>query len=1031
MSRPSSVASHRTASRVSHRPVSRLSQRPSTRQSTRVAPLCQALVTQITGLYPDKDADYDVVLDLVIRRIDSITKQAGGLDMHTALIHLKRFSRKARIQSHSNLSEAFDICAEMLRVETEKRSDLDTEINAHRVPDHLQLLLLLSSPPSTSTLELADDVVERTSNTLSTSSALTWADILKEEPFEGQHWQGAYGMPPGSMAEQWEGEGSSDSSTLSPVSDSSSMDALSEVFSVFDTSASVDLSVRSITSPPPRMRTSQYSTQEERVAESLRLRNELETLQGQQYWRNSWHTDAEIERDFYLSEPSTLVSALADRLSQMLPNSPKLLHLTPSAQQSIFSDFADLATSLACLRRFSSLVLLDTEELRSAQTNPSRTVEAFAEALELQIIQFEAWIAQREEMILRAHLQRGKSTVVSLLSLKKGIRDEFSDLFVELLSILRSSFPGSAWLNRARILTHVRSSPSSFSSRLLDTFFDAIQSRQSFGDAISASVLMRIFLQTAEPVWRMLGRWLSDGIFMPEARISTSDHVSLPAEFFIESNELSLTDPNFWKDGYGLRSQTLNESISVRHSGVPAFLRALAESLLSAGKSIGLLRILDHSGSFERGDGPLSGAVWPSFEKFMSDLNVAAQPDKSFPNSVFSAEDLSLLLSDHLLPICTSAGKALHEVLCVDCNFISHLHALESLFLLRKGDVMSDFCDLLFNAIDAKKMWTDFHFLNTAFRDAADSLKSQWIDTALVRLSYKHDKDSALYRSVRIFKGLVVQYTAPFPLIYIFDDRASRIYNAIFILLLQVRRAKAALDNILVRGSTANSMRSQDELKVFYATRNKFSWFVNTFLSFLSSYILHVEVEHFHDSLQAASSLDGVIKLHREHLDSLEKLCLLHEETSTLHRALLSIFDMSIVFSDYFVAFAGDTTLNTSRISASHSRRHRSRRLRRERRNVVSYAHVSSFQGDEYETSDSDLDESLTPQELAQDSFSFAASLTGSFEEEDIFSRNEKMARDLDALVRFIRREVERLASSITGMRSFGVLAFSLQDWDL
>ncbi|KAI5123393.1 hypothetical protein M0805_006101 [Coniferiporia weirii] len=1086
MSRPSSVASHRTASRISHRPGSRLSQRPATRQSTRVAPLCQALVAQVTGLSPDKDENYDIALDLVIRRIDAFAKQAGGQDMHTALVHLKRFARKARIQSHSNLAEALEISSEKLRMEAEKRSDLDTEISTSKISDHLQLLICLSSPPSLSTLAYADSVVEKAHNPLLASLNLTWADILKEEPFSGQHWQGAVGLPPGSIVEQWECE-SSDSNSLSPVSDSNA-DALSEVFSIFDTSSLTDLSERATTPPPPRVRTGQYSSQEERLAESLKLRDDLEALQVQQHWRTTWRTDAEVGRDFSLSEPATLgpvflrtssmvggshfcdpenekyvnehdavreiLMALQGRTNTILEvnddenglpvvsvllNAPKLLHLTPSAQHSIFSDFADLATSLTHLRLFSSSMISDVEEYVAFQASPSLTAEAFAEAVELHLIQFEAWAAQREEMILRAHLQKGSSTVVSLLSLKKAIRDEFSETFKELLEILHLSLPDSAWLNRTRILTYVRSSPSSFSSRILDTLYGAVQTRHSFADSVSALALMQVFLRTAEPVWRVLGRWLSDGTFIPETSNSAPDLDALPAEFFIESNELLLTDPDFWMYGYNLRSRLLAESTQIQRSDVPLFLGSLAESLLSTGKSIGLLRILDHNERYNQVDGPLSSSVWPTFENFILGLDTvmrsSAHPGlhkNGFSNNVFSAGDLSLLLSDYLLPICVNAGKALHEVLHKDCDFLFHLNAIENLFLLRKGDAMSDFCDILFNAIDSKKVWTDFHFLNSAFRDAVSSLERDWMDSTLVRLSYKANRMSDLHRSVRIFDGLTVQYSAPFPLIYIFDDHASRVYNSIFILLLQIRRAKAALDNILVRGSAANSARSRDELKIFYATRKKLSWFVNVFLDFVCSHILHVEVGHFHDHLKTAASLDDLIRFHRSHLDRLEKLCLLHEETSALRLALLSILDMSTIFSDCFIAFAGDTTLNTSRVSATRSRRHRSRRLRRESRNIVSFAHVSSFQGDDSESSESDLDESAIPPELARDAYSFAArSVSDSFGEEDFFSRNEKITKDLDALVRYIRREVERLALTSESSRSFGVLAFSLQDWDL
>lgn len=95
----------------------------------------------------------------------------------------------------------------------------------------------------------------------------------------------------------------------------------------------------------------------------------------------------------------------------------------------------------------------------------------------------------------------------------------------------------------------------------------------------------------------------------------------------------------------------------------------------------------------------------------------------------------------------------------------------------------------------------------------------------LVRLSYKSSSRSALQRSVKCFDGLTVEYAAPFPLVFVVGSRASEVYNAILVTLIKIRRAKTFLDNILLR-SPHETLRSQDEMKSFYATRSKLSWFV-------------------------------------------------------------------------------------------------------------------------------------------------------------------------------------------------------------
>lgn len=155
-----------------------------------------------------------------------------------------------------------------------------------------------------------------------------------------------------------------------------------------------------------------------------------------------------------------------------------------------------------------------------------------------------------------------------------------------------------------------------------------------------------------------------------------------------------------------------------------------------------------------------------------------------------------------------------------------------------------------------------------------------------------------------------------------------------------------------------------------------------------------------------------------------------HRQTNNIKRAITSILDISVGFSDTFTAFAGDSSLNTSRSSLNHTRRHRSKKQRRERRNIVAYVPVKDIIDDSSSDSDFDLDESEVVQSLeGEQSVSLAeTSAYESFTEDDLLGRTERMMKDLDQLVRYVRREVERL---VTNHQTFGVLAFSLQDWDL
>lgn len=337
---------------------------------------------------------------------------------------------------------------------------------------------------------------------------------------------------------------------------------------------------------------------------------------------------------------------------------------------------------------------------------------------------------------------------------------------------------------------------------------------------------------------------------------------------------------------------------------------------------------------------------------------------------------------------------------------------------------------------NTQQPWADFHFLNTVFDDVIEvNDAKEWLNSSLIRLSYRgsREKDRSIKRTVKAIDGLLVEYAVPFPLTYIFQPTTIQDYCDIFVFLLQVRRAKSVLERILVRGERGREKRLKEELKVLHAMRSRVSWFINTLLHFLTTYVIHAEVSKFHDEFRKAKSLDDMIYLHNVHLEKVRGRCLLNPNTSALHRAILSILDMALHFSEGFISFGGDTTatLDISRQSLI-MKRHRSRRRRKQKRNVVGF---SQFLHDEDDSSDQGEDEvegtEHSGDPLEPSSFSVLSSSIVSVEE-DFFVRVERMSAELDGLVRFLRRGVESLAGG-TGEAApaFGVLAFALEDWDI
>lgn len=156
----------------------------------------------------------------------------------------------------------------------------------------------LSLPPSPVSLAYADHYLHIRNNPPPPPQALTWKDILAEEPFEGEHWEGVYGLPPGSVRNHNDGGGGQtvDSTpSLSPLhSDDLDLDADDSFSSLASTG---EEETPQHLSTPPKMNYKTPLTYVHRKA--------LEDLQKNQYWRSEWRSDADPGKAFDLGDAST------------------------------------------------------------------------------------------------------------------------------------------------------------------------------------------------------------------------------------------------------------------------------------------------------------------------------------------------------------------------------------------------------------------------------------------------------------------------------------------------------------------------------------------------------------------------------------------------------------------------------------------------------------------------------------------------------------------------------------------------------
>ncbi|KAG8686379.1 hypothetical protein FRC08_012534 [Ceratobasidium sp. 394] len=467
-----------------------------------------------------------------------------------------------------------------------------------------------------------------------------------------------------------------------------------------------------------------------------------------------------------------------------------------------------------------------------------------------------------------------------------------------------------------------------------------------------------------------------------------------------------------------------NEQNNDEDEGWPSFADTLKEA-----EAAGILDITFDSGPLEDltrynlDDTIVADLSFPANQPSAS--TVATENDYPISPNLASEvllNDLPHILADKVSPRCQIAAFRLNRVLVEDCDLWSHLGAMEDLCFMRRGDVMTHFCGVLFARIEMQKPWSDYHLLNSTFRDVLSATSTSWIDLGRVRLVYRGTKARSSTRSMRALYGLAVEYEFPFPLSYMFGTTTLEVYSQVLVLVLQLRRAKMVLDRILVRDVGAY----REELKMVYVLRGQLMWFVNTYTNFILTNVIHTQVLRFHKELAEVKSLDEMILKHRIHLETIEEQCCLHTKDAAVHKTVLSILDMCIQFGDLFASVVADTTLDLSRPPVARGARRR--RDLANRSNLVTFVpppEAMSTTSDELVSDPGVNDEEETELGTTSMEPTFLAT-------DDWAERVERMSKGLDGLVRSLRRAAETLVGSVgRSAGAFGMLEFALEDWDL
>lgn len=436
------------------------------------------------------------------------------------------------------------------------------------------------------------------------------------------------------------------------------------------------------------------------------------------------------------------------------------------ALDGVLREFALHAIKTARLRAFISETLSLTHPTNPHQpSRTSETREAFAEACRTVLHYISTWVADAEAAFLGA---RAGSRISTPLQLSHDFNMKFGELMEHLRDFIH--FASSA-------------------NGLLDAIYSAIISPTT-GSVRPA--LVKLFVQTATPMWRLLGDWIMLGMPVPASLLTCDVDLALQAadderplspEFFIQRDiDSAWSDEDFWEVGF-----------VVPDSGWPKWLEGAQETVMEGGKARGLLLSLTREA--QRMDD------W-------ADLEVVISPD---------TEDIGHSLVSYVEPFCNQSQAILSQILVRDCSLQGHLRAIDGLTLMQAPVVIEQWADWLFDAMRNGKPWADFQLLTYSLRDAIEQQGATWMNAPAVRARALRGQGRATLGDIR------VDYLVPFPLSQLFTPTSMDMRSEVFTFLLRLLRGKQQLLEARQLAETQAGGR-KDELRMMRRLRHALSW---------------------------------------------------------------------------------------------------------------------------------------------------------------------------------------------------------------
>ncbi|XP_061482956.1 gamma-tubulin complex component 5 isoform X2 [Rhineura floridana] len=274
------------------------------------------------------------------------------------------------------------------------------------------------------------------------------------------------------------------------------------------------------------------------------------------------------------------------------------------------------------------------------------------------------------------------------------------------------------------------------------------------------------------------------------------------------------------------------------------------------------------------------------------------------------------------LECCGNLMKTLKK----DYRLVEYLQAMRNFFLLEAGDTMYDFYTSIFDKIREKDTWQSEPFLNVQLQEAVGQRYPE--DSLRLSILYENIDIAKKKLPVHTLDGLILSYKVPWPVDIVISVECQKIYNQVFLLLLQIKWAKYSLDVLrfheLVRAAEKSQNKGgpvleqepfshfgsqlepiKQQTHQMFLLRMKLMHFVNSLHNYIMTRILHSTGLEFQHQVEEAKDLDQLIKIHYRYLSTIHDRCLLREKVTFVKEAIMKVLNLVLMFADRWQAGLG------------------------------------------------------------------------------------------------------------------------------